>query len=50
MAVMAMEGPVAGFGYDELSAEEQADQQANQQRSVLSSKCGDSGGVFRRWH
>jgi hypothetical protein len=32
MAVMAMEGPVAGFGGD-LSAEEQAYQQAKQQHS-----------------
>ena len=31
-AVMAMEGPVAGFGGD-LSAEEQAYQQAKQQHS-----------------
>jgi hypothetical protein len=30
MAVMAMEGPVAGFG-DDLSAEERAYQQAKQQ-------------------
>ena len=46
-AVMAMEGPVAGFGGD-LSAEEQAHQQAKQQHCVLSSKCGGSGGLFRR--
>ena len=32
MAMMAMEGPVAGFG-NELSAEESAYQQANQQHS-----------------
>ena len=34
MALMAMEGPVVGFGGD-LSAEEQAYQQAKQQNSSL---------------
>jgi hypothetical protein len=33
MAMMAMEGHVAGFGDDDLSAEEQAYQQAKQQHS-----------------